>query len=201
MKKLIFLSTIIFLTINTFSQSNSYLKEFLDGNTSKFICDGTGKCLGLKFSIKYPHSWTGKEGNRPHIIQKFREWASPVMAMIIVDEYDHILSTSEVNQVLSQESIKLMVSDIGQYISSNSSVKLDGIPAASMEYTAVGENDGVKAEMHFLSYMIVYKKWQVFLQFSVSDVNLTCTLSEKFEQNRALFKMIANSFVIISQWE
>ncbi len=46
--------------------------EFTDGWRQRYKTDGSGKSLGLQISMQLPKSWRAKEGERPHIVQKWR---------------------------------------------------------------------------------------------------------------------------------
>lgn len=62
--------------------------EFTDGWRQRYRSDGSGKSLGLQISMQLPKSWRAKEGERPHIVQK---WVSKgghggTMIMLIVND-------------------------------------------------------------------------------------------------------------------
>ncbi len=62
--------------------------EFSDGWRQRYKTDGGGKSLGLQISMQLPKSWRAKEGERPHIVQK---WVSEgghggAMIMLIVND-------------------------------------------------------------------------------------------------------------------
>jgi hypothetical protein len=60
-------------------------REFLDGFTQEFRSDGSGKTMGLKPRIVYPISWIAEDGDRPHIVKKFRSSSSAENVMLHVD--------------------------------------------------------------------------------------------------------------------
>lgn len=68
-------------------QSNP-VAEFADGWRQRYRTDGSGKSLGLQISMQLPKSWRAKEGERPHIVQKWvsRGGHGESMIMLIVND-------------------------------------------------------------------------------------------------------------------
>ena len=71
--RLLFIIIIALSSSDLFAQSNIQddLKNFNDGIKNKFSTVGHPKSRGLNIQIEFPNSWVKKQGERPHIVQKF----------------------------------------------------------------------------------------------------------------------------------
>jgi len=74
MKRILCLILIIAISsTELFAQSSIQddFKSFMEGSKLKFSTVGHPKAQGLNIRIDLPNSWIKKEGERPHIVQKF----------------------------------------------------------------------------------------------------------------------------------
>lgn len=190
------------VTIDKDSPFNIPGKEFMSGYTSKYICDGSGKGRGLKFSIKYPQSWKSEEGNRPHIVRKFYNDDMSAQVMIWVDDLEFIPSKSEVDDFFTTENAKNMIPADGRYIKSNTTV-IEGEKSLVIDYTVKRERLGTIFTSKYRMYSIFYKSYLLQVLFNVSQAphEEPKDLIEEFEKYEMLFNAMINSFSLISKWE
>lgn len=209
MKNIISLLITIAVTLSfTIIQTNSYaqnqdpLREFLSGYTSKYECDGTGKGLGLKFSMKYPQSWSSKEGNRPHIVRKFSNNGGIASAMLIVNTFEYEPSKNEINSFFTEESARATIPEGAHYLKS-SVVTIDGEKSLVMDYLLQRERLGFLIKAKVRTYTIIYKSYFLQVQFMISQIpnENPIDLNKVFNEYEMLFNVMINSFIIISKWE
>ena len=51
------------------------VQEYAKGFRQRFYTDGSGKSLGVVMNLQLPKSWQEQEGNRPHIVRKWKSAA------------------------------------------------------------------------------------------------------------------------------
>jgi len=187
---------------NQSAKYNNPTSEFLNGYTSKYECDGTGKGKGLKFSIKYPQSWKSREGNRPHIVRKFINNGSIASAMLILNDMGFVPVNNEIEDIFSDKYASKMIPKGSALLRSNKTV-IEGQPALVIDYTSKNERLGVLVKSRFRTYIISYKSYLLNVQFSVSQMpyDAATDLDKRFNEYEMLFNAMINSLVINSKWE
>ena len=68
--------------------ANNPVAEFGDGFRQRFRTDGSGKSQGVRLVLQLPRSWVAKEGERPHIVQKWTSEGGTGSSMIMLDIRD-----------------------------------------------------------------------------------------------------------------
>lgn len=89
--------------------------EFAGGFQQRYRTDGTGKSVGVRLSLRLPRSWQGKDGERPHILQKWVSAGGTETGMYMlyvkdsgekVDptrrELEELVRTGEVNEFVEE---------------------------------------------------------------------------------------------------
>ena len=207
LKTLFTLATIFVIVANHLVSQDVLVKEILDGKIKKYCTEGNDKAQGLKLCIKYPASWIERDGNRPHVLVKLRgNTGQPEMVVIVINQ----LEEDEVRQInISQLSYNDFVSMAneagGTYLTSNNSLKIDGIPAASYDMHLISQQMDVQQESYSRNYIFIYDNYFVIIHCSVlNDANNSFKISDLnkyFESKKKLFDLIVNSVTIINQWE
>lgn len=74
---------------------------------SKFECDGSDQCQGIKFSIKYPSNWKTIDGDQPHILQKFEfeDKQGYGQLIIYINKFEEIPDQSDDEAIYSKENV------------------------------------------------------------------------------------------------
>lgn len=62
--------------------------EFADGFRQRFRTDGMGKAQGIRLGLQLPRSWLAKDGERPHIVQKWTSEGGTGNSMVLLDIRD-----------------------------------------------------------------------------------------------------------------
>lgn len=177
------------------------LKELLNGNFLKYVCDGTGKGRGIKFSINYPSNWSSLEGNRPHIVRKFSNSDKTISAMIIITELEKTPTQKEIEYYYTKQGSMELLPTQATYIS-NSSTKIEGQPTIINEYTIKTERAENQLKGRMKTYTIFYKKYSIQVQFGVMQLlSSNLDIEKIFNENELLFKAMMNSFILTSKWE
>jgi hypothetical protein len=93
--------------------------EFFDGFRQRYKTDGTGKSQGLRFHLQLPRSWLIKEGERPHVVQKWVSEGGTGLSNIILMVQDTAGETpgrAEMDQFVRSGEIRESVPDDSKYL-------------------------------------------------------------------------------------
>lgn len=164
----------------------------------KFLTDGEGKSKGIRLQIEYPASWASLEAERPNIVRKFvsergrgSEYALVIVKALAPAER---LTKREIDQAFSAAGIREFVLPGTTFISGKR-ISFDGLPGAMITFRVAADRMGQQLKMRTLAYMTFFRDNVVTVQFSTTDDDATFT---RFEP---LFRVMANSTVILSQYE
>lgn len=75
-----------YLLATTYQDEPVY--ELYDGYYQQFSSQGHAKSRGVDFTLRLPASWSAKESQQPHIVQKWRSQAGTGMQLIVLEIYD-----------------------------------------------------------------------------------------------------------------
>ena len=196
-----------FVNIYCQTEEEKSVKEFSSGQRNKFSSNGEGKSQGLKIHIKYPKSWTSKEGDRPHVLRKFVQSDNYALAIVVVQKAEKEFSQAEINELMTTEGLQSSLPKGGLYISSNPNLKIDNLKAGSIEYSLITERVDKKLYTHVLQYVVIYKDYILTLQFSVADINglnavaqSKATVDKRYKIIYPLFWEMFNNLVIDNVW-
>lgn len=202
---LILFSTILFAFNHLYAQTEEEksLKQYNAGQITKFFSKGIGKSQGLKIHFKYPKSWKSIEGERPHVVRRFAQSDNFVGALILVNKQDEELTQAEINEFFTTEGLKYIIPASGNYISSNNSLKIEGLKAGSVEFTNLGSRMNRYFYSHNLNYVFIYKQYIVSVQFIVINKigESNSSVTDRFKKVKPLFYQMFNSIVIDNIWE
>lgn len=93
--------------------------EFFDGFRQRYKTDGTGKSQGLRFHLQIPRSWLIKEGERPHVVQKWVSEGGTGLSNIILmvqDTGGETPGRAEMDQFVRSGEIRESEPDGSKYI-------------------------------------------------------------------------------------
>jgi len=193
-------------TLLTFNPK--YLKnptrEFTDGFKYRYSSEDNAKAKGVNFHLDLPHSWLAKEGNRPNIVQKFVSQNGHGLAMMLVLVLTipdvNSVTEAEIKELAQSEEIKDMLPKGSQFINGGF-VKIDNLPGVYQEYKFLQTQIDNEVLMHTINYNVYYKNKMISIQGSVGsskdDEKNTDSIFLKYKE---LFKSIAGSLVVKSQW-
>jgi hypothetical protein len=185
--------------------------EFTDGFKARFSSDGSGKAKGVRLHLDYPKSWSSAEGNRPNIVRKFvsQHGRGFEMIMVIVKELPfptkQDVTDKEIEELVAElatpKALNKMLPE-GASLVAGGPLKLDGRPGFYQKYSLTQQRLDLSFSTQVVSYTACYKTSmiQVYCQVS-SETEDAKSLKQHFEKFEPLFRLVANSFVIDSQWK
>jgi hypothetical protein len=187
-------------TLLYFKYIHNPQKEIADGHYEWFNTMSHPKSTGLEIKLKVPQSFKLEEGDRPHIVQRFREMDGDILGAIHTllinqmpnteGEQDATLQPEWVSKELVVEMLELKPADVLSY----EKVSIDGIPFAAIECKELKESTTGRIETTSLRYFTVFNNRMIMLSFSnTSTANLS--------RNRMLYKTIAGSMVFLDKWK
>ena len=200
---------IVFGLITSFAilaQPHADVRVFTSGSRTTFSSVGHPKAQGLNLRMSFPKTWAAKEGERPHVLQKFvsENGHGLEMAILVVKPIplpgNTKISEAEIKEVLSDA--RSLIPPDANFISARQS-KIEGLPAALIEVFV--ESDGVAGSIIQRTWSVVFIAERNFVSilFSVAvgsdparpnDARLA--VDQKMASVRPLFMMMANSLVL-----
>jgi hypothetical protein len=193
-------------TLLSFQYRNNPEKEFQSGFTTIFNTKGHPKAKNTDWQIKVPKSWLAEEANRPNIIQHFQsEYGSGNQGMLLMVKQIPIqdrvgYSKKEMNDFFSGEQAQEMIPEESKFIS-YSKIVIDGLPAGMLEFESIYEGVDTKVKMRMVEFIFIDKDKMYFFQASVSSADLAEDLSITMRKFLPLYKLVANSIVLNSQYK
>ncbi len=211
-------------TLLTYQFNKKPVNEFVRGFKNIYRTKGHLKANGLDLQIEYPKSWSKREGNRPNVIQFFssnngRGLASAlIMIRDLVKEVQGELTRQEIEVLKTLEGSKELASEVfsenrliemtnGMGITNvrninTKKIVIDGWPGAVLEFTGDGQRLDLTISMYNRMYIAIYKNYMIFLHCQVGKLpnETDDELKTKISQFAPLFRLIANSLVIQSQY-
>lgn len=184
------------------------LTEFSNGKKTKFSTDGHPKSMGLNITVEFPSSWSGEEGERTHIVQKFSGTAqkgTSITSMIIIDKVPAFLklfSNDILVDVLSADStLQEMIPAGGKFIEGGAT-KYDGQPGCWISYRMNMERAGMELTLYAVQHMVFYSGKMIAIQGMVGGLKSNeLQLASIFQSYIPLFQQIGNSLIIHDKWE
>ena len=198
--------------------------EFIRGFRAVFRTTGHPKSKGLDVQIEVSQSWNSKEGRRPNVIQFFgsNNGRGPVYASIMVRDFIEEAgldpTDEEINALMSREGIEELASEMFsdhnleematglglnniQNVETNRIV-LDRWPGAVVSFIGDGQNLDIVLTVYNRMYMIMYRNYLILVQFQVAKLpdDTDDEMDKKIAEYLPLFRLIANSLVIQSQY-
>lgn len=180
------------------------LKSFLRGETATWDSTGHPKAAGVQMKISYPKAWTSKEGNRPHIVQKFFGKFDDGMEQFLVQVRAFPESKTELNEEEKQILLDVIAEEMsnGGNLVSRVATKIDGEECEMLETKAVTERAGMKLGQKALNFVIPRKGAVVILQGSVGGnaANGFAEIEMRYATAKPLLQLIASSCVFTGKW-
>ena len=200
------------------------VNELLRGFKTIYRTNGHPKSKGLDLQIEYPRSWSEREGNRPNVIKYFgsNNGRGPagvlIMTRDLVKEDQGELTRQEIKaletiegskelalEVFSESSLIEMANGMGMSNVRSINTKrivIDRWPGAVLDFIGDAQRLDLNITMYNRMYVAIYKNYMIFLQCQVTKMpNETAEeLNNKISQFDPLFRLMANSLVIQSQY-
>ena len=181
------------------------IEEMAKQETLEFNSKGHSKSAGLSFRIKYPKSWSAAEGNRPAILQKFRQsdgqdYRSFMINVIPLEE--DLSKKPREEWYLPLEAAKLLLpKNIKIYHSQRTTI--DGEPCTMVSFTSTLEGAGITMEAQNVVFFVVTPKHLLVLNGSLikSPIQSDKEFNSSWEKARLLFQSIASTVFFPDKWK
>jgi hypothetical protein len=193
------------LTYNPEFQNNP-VKELLRGFKSTYRTKGHPKAKGVDFQVEYPRSWRIKEGIRPNVIKLITSKNGRGLESILLMVKDiplppgYKITDQELDDFFSPQELRGMIPKGASFISAQP-VVLDNQKGGMMIFDQTLQRIDQKVSFRILHFITIYRNKMIFIQCMVAtQTGNQDDLKKQFRRLEPLFKLVANSFVIQSQY-
>lgn len=177
--------------------------EFADGFRQRYQTNGTGKSQEIKLKLQLPRSWAAKEGERPHIVQKWISQNGTGLEMMHLDIRDtegHTASNADVEIFVSSGEVKGTVPSGGTYIDSGLFL-LEKRKGYWIEMSLVQERAGIKSYLHSSIHQIFFRGKAIGLMCQTwSSIEERAKADEAFKKIKPLCQQVLNSLVLLQAY-
>jgi hypothetical protein len=181
--------------------------EMSQGFKRTFRTGNHPKAKGVDFQIEYPMSWTPKEGIRPNIIQNIQSdngfGESAIMLMVKdIPQFNGRKLTNKGKALMFAPTVVKNLIPAGKTFISAKPIVLDGQKGAMLVFDEVSERVDRKMRTRNVQFVTAYADKMIMINclMGVLDGPLA-KLNERHKRLEPLFKAVANSFVIQSQYK
>lgn len=173
--------------------------EFADGFRQRYRTDGTGKSQGIKIALQLPRSWAGKDGERPHIVQK---WVSEngtgleIIHLDIRDGQGYNPTKKEMEEFVRSGEAKDSVPDGSTYVDSGN-FTLEKQTGYWLQMAMPLERAGMKMYQDALMYQFFFRGKAIGIMCQAGGPeNEKPKVNEAFKRIRPLCQQVLNSLVL-----
>jgi hypothetical protein len=170
---------------------------------SKFNCDESGKCLGIKFSIKYPTNWEKMDGDHPHIIINFghEEKRGYVKMVIYLNKFDETPTQLDINRIYSKDYI-FNNFKVNKLIEFNNKAKIEDERCVFATIQVEDQMYDQTVRSIVKTNLLIWKDYLFQINFFIfSNDQSFETMSEMYNDYNNTFKEMMVSLAILSKWE
>lgn len=173
--------------------------EFADGFRQRYQTDGTGKSQGIKINLQLPRSWAGKDGERPHIVQKWVSENGTGLEMIHLDIRDvqgYNPTKKEMEEFVRSGEVKDSVPDGSKYIDSGN-FTLEKQTGYWLQIAMPLERAGMKMYQDALMYQFFFRGKAIGIMCQAGGPeNEKPKINEAFKRIKPLCQQVLNSLVL-----
>jgi hypothetical protein len=197
-----FADSTVLETLLAFQYANHPHEEFLNGFTQTFSTKNHPKGRNSDCLIRVPISWRADEGNRPHIVQKFRDEFGNGRQLFVMEinelpiEKDQDLQI-DMNEAIFSDSGIVSLLPSGATLLSHKQIILGGIKGAMVESEFIAKQIKIRSVLFFT----VYDNLRYSMGFSVSSLNPETDLDADMQKYMPLFKLMANSLILNNRYK
>lgn len=179
--------------------ANNPVAEFGDGFRQRFRTDGKGKSQGLNFHLQLPYSWLMKEGERPHVVQKWANEGGTGLSSIILmvqDTGGETPSKAEVDHSVKAGDLRDMVPDGATYIDGGALYQ-EKSAGFWVEMSMPQERAGVKLFTQGFMYILFFRGKAISIMcMAGGSPKDTTRVAEKTSKLKPLCQQVMNSVVL-----
>lgn len=173
--------------------------EFTDGFRQRYGTDGTGKSQGIKLNLKLPRSWAAKEGERPHIVQKWESENGTGLEVILLDIRDvegYNPSKKEMEEFVRSGEVRGLTPEGSTYVASGN-FTLEMRTGYWIQMAMPQERAGVKFYQDTLLYQLFFRGKAIgLLCIAGGPEDNKPIINETFKRIRPLCQQVLNSVVL-----
>jgi hypothetical protein len=173
--------------------------EFADGFRQRYQTDGTGKSQDISINLQLPRSWAGKDGARPHIVQKWVSENGTGLEMIhlnVRDGQGYNPTKKEMEEFVRSGEVKDSVPDGSKYIDSGN-FTLEKQTGYWLQMAMPLERAGMKMYQDVLMYQFFFRGKAIGIMCQAGGPeNEKPKINEAFKRIRPLCQQVLNSLVL-----
>lgn len=213
--KLLLLLTFHFNIVNAQTAVCKELQEMIKGHYKTFESDGTGKALGLKFSIQYPTNYQRMPDDLTGAVVGF----SPSIQQgggfrIVIDKLPNGWKDTYAKRMgipkekakaypLSERILRQHVTGDAKFLNSKNGFIVAGVDAAYYDFLWKGKLNSGDNIFEYMTlsrvYIFYYKDYEVRLVFTKSGLSKYSSVIEmEFNKYKQFFSYIAYTFIPLS---
>lgn len=177
--------------------------EFSDGFRQLYKTDGTGKSQGIKLKLQLPRSWLGKDGDRPHIAQK---WISEngtglnIIMLIIGDAKGFNPKKKEIIALVRSGEVKNVAPEGSQFIDAGN-FNLENQTGYWMQVAMPIERAGMKMYQDILIYQLFFRGKGISIQCAAAgQADKIAKVSDSLKRTKPLCQQVLNSLVLTQSY-
>lgn len=182
---------------------NNPVGEFFDNYRQRFRSDGHPKAQGIDLVLQVPKSWKAKDGERPHIVQKWisqNGTGSGMMLLDIRDMQGYSMSNGEVVEMVNSGEIKDVIPEGFSYINSGL-FTLEKRKGYWIEMNMTQERAGFEIYNHTIMNQLFFRGKAIGVMCSVlKPKDEKVEADQQFEEIRPLCQQVLNSLVLLQTY-
>lgn len=179
-------------------------REYIDGYRQEFNSDGNRKSLGINLVLQVPKSWKAKEGERPHIVQKWVSQNGTGLDVLILDIRDteaYTLTDTEVESFISTGEVKESLPS-GAIYEGSGLFSLENNKGYWVEMSSIQERAGIKVYQHSSIHQLFYRGKAISLTcYTASPLeDQAGAADESYKRIKPLCQQVLNSMVLLQKY-
>jgi len=178
--------------------------EFIEGFRKRYRTDGIGKSLGVVLNMQLPQSWKGMEGNRPHIVRKWKSEAGTGNELIMLQVRETgvmNVSRADVAELMQPDEVMSLLPD-GSELEEYGLVSVENMPGYFVDFSHLNERAGMAIYQKIRQYSIYYRDKLILVQCSAGALERDYEAVESsFESVKPVCTQVFNSLVLPEEYK
>lgn len=174
--------------------------EFTDGFRQRYETTGQGKAQGIRLRLQLPRSWAGKDGERPHIVQKWQSENGTGQEMIVLtvgDPQELNPTREELADFIRSREVRAAVPEGATYVDAGI-FTIEQRPGYWIRMTMRQERAGLSMSQEVQQYQFFYQGKPVMLSCSAVAVQQDAeAATDAMKRLLPLCQQVLNSLVLL----
>jgi len=178
-------------------------REFADGFVTDYNIKSEPKALGLDLQLTLPMSWYAEPGDRPHIVQRWKNVAPEGfnMILVIVQNLGEDIVEAEIDWLVEGQRGDELAPSPSWQVTEIAKTYIETIPTIAYETRGSQERAGIELFLAAHSYLLTYNGIAISLQCQSGDeVSKVASVEERFKRIQFLCQQVANSMVLMDRY-